>query len=446
MINSISGLKGDQVDWCAFAARVQKYRLAKKQTIAEASKELDLTESQLANLENGYAQRERKDVNIVFRVSQKWNLSLNWLLNGQGAPHDEDPIGLLPATLVVQRGAGIRRGEIRVKAEEGCFSDEILEFVMAIDKYKGANGIPFPTLTQLYEIILALGYRKSSPSRIAPLGYIIEHQRWAEKMKQIKEIDQEIERQEEQEAERVRLYKAEQDVEEEEQRRMAAANPVPKFLTDPDLSQEERLRRLRISAAFKGARNIKQYIITDPQGHTYVTDKGLNEFCRQYGLDSNNMSAVATGRRQHHRGWKAEHLPDHVQRDPEPEPPQQEGLELIPLTTTKSVLPSKVRRNRKRRMQRKLEIKTSTLSELEKERRRKIGERTRIRGKKYLFIDPEGREYILDSAIESVPDFCKKHKLMPSHMYSCANGTRPQHKGWKAQLIYQELPENNGQD
>jgi len=39
-------------------------------------------------------------------------------------------------------------------------SDEQFEFVMAIDEYKRANSRPFPTWTEVLEIITALGYRK----------------------------------------------------------------------------------------------------------------------------------------------------------------------------------------------------------------------------------------------------------------------------------------------
>ncbi len=59
-----------------------------------------------------------------------------------------------------RRGAGIRRPENRKAAEEGRMSDEQFEFLMAIDQYKRANDRPFPTWTEILEIIKALGYRK----------------------------------------------------------------------------------------------------------------------------------------------------------------------------------------------------------------------------------------------------------------------------------------------
>ncbi len=39
-------------------------------------------------------------------------------------------------------------------------SDEQFEFVMAIDEYKRANARPFPTWTEVLEVIKALGYRR----------------------------------------------------------------------------------------------------------------------------------------------------------------------------------------------------------------------------------------------------------------------------------------------
>lgn len=59
-----------------------------------------------------------------------------------------------------RRGPGRRRGEIRKAAEEGEISGELLEFVMAIDEYKRVNERPFPSWTEVFEIIQYLGYRK----------------------------------------------------------------------------------------------------------------------------------------------------------------------------------------------------------------------------------------------------------------------------------------------
>jgi hypothetical protein len=59
-----------------------------------------------------------------------------------------------------RRGPGRRRSEERKSAEEGNMNDEQFEFLMAIDEYKRQNARPFPSWTEVLEIITALGYRK----------------------------------------------------------------------------------------------------------------------------------------------------------------------------------------------------------------------------------------------------------------------------------------------
>ena len=59
-----------------------------------------------------------------------------------------------------RRGPGHRRSPERRAAEEGEMNDEQFEFLMAIDQYKKANQRPFPTWTEVLEVIKALGYRK----------------------------------------------------------------------------------------------------------------------------------------------------------------------------------------------------------------------------------------------------------------------------------------------
>ncbi len=59
-----------------------------------------------------------------------------------------------------RRGPGRRLSDERKSAEEGQMSDEQYEFLMAIDEYKRTNTRPFPTWTEVLEVIKALGYRK----------------------------------------------------------------------------------------------------------------------------------------------------------------------------------------------------------------------------------------------------------------------------------------------
>ena len=67
-----------------------------------------------------------------------------------------------------RRGPGRRRSDDRRSAEEGQMSDEQFEFLKAIDEYKRKNTRPFPTWTEVLEVIKTLGYRKVSESQ--PLG------------------------------------------------------------------------------------------------------------------------------------------------------------------------------------------------------------------------------------------------------------------------------------
>jgi hypothetical protein len=47
-------------------------------------------------------------------------------------------------------------------------SDEQFEFLMAIEEYKRANAKPFPTWTEVLEVMKALGYRKvAAPQPLA---------------------------------------------------------------------------------------------------------------------------------------------------------------------------------------------------------------------------------------------------------------------------------------
>ena len=74
-----------------------------------------------------------------------------------------------------RRGPGRRRSDDRKSAEDGNMSDEQFEFLMAIDQYKRVNNRPFPTWTEVLEVIGALGYRRvAEPSFETPQNTEIE--------------------------------------------------------------------------------------------------------------------------------------------------------------------------------------------------------------------------------------------------------------------------------
>jgi hypothetical protein len=76
-----------------------------------------------------------------------------------------------------RRGPGRRLTEERKSAEEGQMSHEQFEFLMAIDEYKQKNTRPFPTWTEVLEVVKALGYRKvAEPQSIEQIRQLEESQ------------------------------------------------------------------------------------------------------------------------------------------------------------------------------------------------------------------------------------------------------------------------------
>ncbi len=68
-----------------------------------------------------------------------------------------------------RRGPGRRLTDERKSAEQGQMSDEQFEFLLAIDEYKRKNTRPFPTWTEVLEVIKAMGYRKvAEPQSLKP--------------------------------------------------------------------------------------------------------------------------------------------------------------------------------------------------------------------------------------------------------------------------------------
>ncbi len=65
-----------------------------------------------------------------------------------------------------RRGPGRRRSDFMKAAEEGEMTSEQFLFVMAIDAYKRVNNQPYPTWTEVLEIIRKLGYRKTCPMQL----------------------------------------------------------------------------------------------------------------------------------------------------------------------------------------------------------------------------------------------------------------------------------------
>ena len=64
-----------------------------------------------------------------------------------------------------RRGPGRRRTDERRSAEEGEMTEEQFAFLMAINEYKRVNRRPFPSWTEVLDVMKALGYRKVAEPR-----------------------------------------------------------------------------------------------------------------------------------------------------------------------------------------------------------------------------------------------------------------------------------------
>lgn len=60
-----------------------------------------------------------------------------------------------------RRGPGRRLSDFAKAAEEGEMTREQFLFIQAIDAFKKANDKPFPTWTEVLEVVRKLGYRKT---------------------------------------------------------------------------------------------------------------------------------------------------------------------------------------------------------------------------------------------------------------------------------------------
>lgn len=65
-----------------------------------------------------------------------------------------------------RRGPGRRRSDFMKAAEEGEMTHEQFLFIKAIDAYKRVNDKPFPSWTEVLEVIRKLGYRKTAGSTL----------------------------------------------------------------------------------------------------------------------------------------------------------------------------------------------------------------------------------------------------------------------------------------
>src|SRR3954453_6201615 len=67
-----------------------------------------------------------------------------------------------------RREKGERRRQVDPTTCEKDYSDEEIIFMKAMDQYKRANRRPFPTWSEVLEVLRALGYRKTEAPTAMP--------------------------------------------------------------------------------------------------------------------------------------------------------------------------------------------------------------------------------------------------------------------------------------
>ena len=74
----------------------------------------------------------------------------------------EIPVALDRRTGKERRYLGERRRQVDPTTCERDYTDDEIEFMKAMDQYKRENRRPFPTWSEVLEVLRALGYRKTA--------------------------------------------------------------------------------------------------------------------------------------------------------------------------------------------------------------------------------------------------------------------------------------------
>jgi len=78
------------------------------------------------------------------------------------------PVALERRSVRDRRNPGERRRQIDPTTCERDYSDDEIQFMKAMDQYKRDNRRPFPTWSEVLEVLRALGYRKIAEPTALP--------------------------------------------------------------------------------------------------------------------------------------------------------------------------------------------------------------------------------------------------------------------------------------
>ncbi|MCA9278255.1 MAG: hypothetical protein H6815_06310 [Phycisphaeraceae bacterium] len=85
----------------------------------------------------------------------------------RGGDRRKNRSGASPTGLERRRGPGRRLSDFARAAEEGDLTKEQFLFVVAMDEFKKANNVTFPSWCDVVEVMRLLGYRKVQKSELS---------------------------------------------------------------------------------------------------------------------------------------------------------------------------------------------------------------------------------------------------------------------------------------
>lgn len=153
------------LNWESLGNRVFSARNEKNISTLELAAQCGVPESVIKNIERG---KEYSSMNQLTEIIRVLKINPEWLIYGKGNKDDFN-VNNLPETVIIKRAAGLRKTLGNHANEEGQCTGDVFEFILAVEKYKQANNKPFPALSEIYDILLKLGYRKTEDQTINPL-------------------------------------------------------------------------------------------------------------------------------------------------------------------------------------------------------------------------------------------------------------------------------------
>lgn len=157
-----------KINFDELGARLKAYRVTQGLSADELAERAGLRGTSITRIEAG---QKYSTLNQYWAIVKAEQISVPWFFYGEGKWNDERT-DFMPETIIRERGAGIRRNEERIAAETGQYTGDPFEFVLAVEAFKKRNNKPFPTWTEIFELVLSLGYRKVEPQTIQPYNIL----------------------------------------------------------------------------------------------------------------------------------------------------------------------------------------------------------------------------------------------------------------------------------